>query len=68
MALKAGDKAPNFTLFNTEKKEISLEDELETIVNSLHIIAKTNNNKITIEIDKSIPEFLFLFYKNHVLD
>ena len=26
MALKAGDKAPNFTLFNTEKKEISLED------------------------------------------
>lgn len=40
------------TLFN-------LEDELETIVNSLHIIAKTNNNKITIEIDKSIPEFLF---------
>lgn len=26
MALKAGDKAPNFTLFNTEKKEVSLED------------------------------------------
>ncbi len=26
MALQVGDKAPNFTLFNTEKKEISLSD------------------------------------------
>lgn len=26
MALKAGDKAPNFTLFNDEKKEVSLDD------------------------------------------
>lgn len=26
MALQIGDKAPNFTLFNTEKKEISLSD------------------------------------------
>lgn len=26
MALKVGDQAPNFTLFNTEKKEVSLSD------------------------------------------
>ena len=26
MALKAGDKAPNFTLYNSEKKEVSLEN------------------------------------------
>lgn len=26
MALKTGDKAPHFKLFNTEKKEVSLED------------------------------------------
>jgi len=26
MALQVGDKAPSFTLFNTEKKEISLSD------------------------------------------
>ncbi len=26
MAIKAGDKAPNFTLYNTKKEEVSLED------------------------------------------
>lgn len=27
MALKIGDKAPDFTLFNTEKKEITLSEQ-----------------------------------------
>ncbi len=37
----------------------NLEDELETITNSLSIIAKTYNNQIIIEIDPNIPEFLY---------
>lgn len=37
----------------------NLEDELETITNSLSIIAKTNNNQIIIEIDPDITEFLY---------
>ncbi|WP_320814875.1 ATP-binding protein [Flavobacterium sp.] len=37
----------------------NLEDELETIIDSLRIIAISNNNKMVFEIDKSIPEFLY---------
>lgn len=37
----------------------NLEDELETIIDSLRIIANKNKNDLSFEIDKKIPEFLF---------
>lgn len=36
----------------------NLSDEIETIRNSIEFMAEKNNNKIIIEIDTSIPEFL----------
>ena len=42
-----------------ENVVFNLEDELETIIDSLKIIASTNKNKMLIEIDKNIPEFLY---------
>lgn len=37
----------------------NLEDEIETIIDSLKIIATTNKNEMIYEIDKNIPEFLY---------
>lgn len=37
----------------------NLEDELETIIDSLKIIATTNQNEMIYEVDKNIPEFLY---------
>ncbi|WP_430400601.1 ATP-binding response regulator [Flavobacterium sp.] len=37
----------------------NLEDEIETIIDSLKIIATTNKNEMSYEIDKNIPEFLY---------
>ena len=37
----------------------NLEDELETIVDSLQIIAHKTENELLFEVDKKIPEFLF---------
>ena len=42
-----------------ENVVFNLEDELETIIDSLKIIATTNQNKMIYEIDKNIPEFLY---------
>lgn len=37
----------------------NIEDELETIINLLNIIARSNNNQMIIEVDENIPEFLY---------
>jgi signal transduction histidine kinase/CheY-like chemotaxis protein len=42
-----------------ENTIFNLEDELETIVDSLQIIANKTENKLIFEVDKNIPEFLF---------
>ena len=42
-----------------ENTIFNLEDELETIVDSLQIIANKTENELIFEVDKNIPEFLF---------
>uniref|UniRef100_UPI00404AD1F7 ATP-binding protein n=1 Tax=Flavobacterium sp. TaxID=239 RepID=UPI00404AD1F7 len=41
-----------------ENADFNLEEELETIVDSLQILANRNQNKLIVEFDKKIPEFL----------